>query len=109
MILLPLNEAHPDALYIEPREYFDEAIIGVTNQPDSRHDTWHRDSDMNILVYDIDMSIEATMKWQKCHFDDALEWFCYNTQGAWMGEGTPTFHRDDHTEEDDISLALALG
>ena len=54
---------------------------------------------MNIIVYDIDMTLEAIMKWQKCSFDDAFEWFCYNTQGSWMGEGTPTFYRDDYNEE----------
>ena len=97
--LLPLSEVHPDALYIEPREYFDEAIMGCTNQPDSYHDTWHRESDMNIIVYDIDMTLEAIMKWLECSLDDALEWFYYNTQGSWMGEGTPTFYRDDYNEE----------
>ena len=100
-ILLPLSEAHPDALYVEPREYFDEAIIGVTNQPDSYHDTWYRDSDMNIVVYDIDMTLEAIMRWQKCSPDDALEWFHYNTQGSWLGEGTPTFYSDEYDEEDE--------
>ena len=97
--LLPLSEAHTDALYIEPREYFDEAVMGCTNQPDSYHDTWHRESDINIIVYDIDMTLEAIMKWMECSLDDALEWFYYNTQGSWMGEGTPTFYSDDYNEE----------
>jgi len=99
IVLLPLNEAHPDALYLEPREYFDEAIIGTTSQADSYHDCWYRDSDINIIVYDIDMTLEAIMRWQKCSPDDALEWFYYNTQGAWFGEGTPTFYSDDYDEE----------
>jgi len=101
-LILPLSEADPNALYLEPREYFDEAILGVTNQPDDYHDTWHRASNMNIIVYDIEMSIEAIMKWQECHADDALEWFYYNTNGAWMGEGTPTFYSDDYNEDEDI-------
>jgi hypothetical protein len=100
-LILPLSEAHADALYLEPRKYFDEAILGVTSSPDGYHDTWYRDSDINILVYDIDMALEAIMKWQSCCFDDAFEWFCYNTAGSWMGEGTPTFYKDDYDEGDE--------
>ena len=98
MLLSPLIEAHPDALYIEPREYFDKAIIGTTNEPDQYYDCWARTSNINVIVYDIDLALESIMKWQRCSYDDANEWLCYNIQGAWMGEGTPTFYRDDSTE-----------
>jgi hypothetical protein len=56
---------------------------------------------MNIIVYDIDMTLEAIMRWQECSPDDALEWFHYNPQGSWFGEGTPTFYSDDYDEENE--------
>ena len=60
-------------MLLEPREVYDPALIGVTEDP---NDSWPR---------------KAIMKWLDCDFDAARDWFGFNTSGAWVGEWTPTF------------------
>jgi hypothetical protein len=31
------------------------------------------------------------MQWMGCDYGEALDWFSFNTEGAWYGENTPTF------------------
>ena len=84
----PITELHPDALLLEPREYFDKALVGVIAFPE---DDWPRVEPMNVAAYDVYLCIEAIEEWIGCTEEDATEWFHYNTAGAWGGEGTPTF------------------
>lgn len=44
-----------------------------------------------IAVYDIDKVIEILMEENGMNHEEALEFFYFNIQGAWMGEGTPIF------------------
>ena len=87
-ILLELNSLNPDAMLLEPREVYDPALIGITDFP---NDSWPRKASVHVAVYDVDRCLEAIMAWQGCDFDAARDWFGFNTSGAWVGEGTPTF------------------
>ena len=83
-----LARIDPDALLLEPREFFDEALVDATDKPKDR---WPRQGLMVVAVYDRDKCIEAIQKWLGCDEDAAQDYFGYNTEGAWIGEGTPTF------------------
>jgi hypothetical protein len=88
MTLQPISQIHPEALYLEPREHFDKALVGVVASP---IDHWPRVESMNVAAYNIDLCINAVQQWLECTELEAVEWFEYNTAMAWHGEGTPTF------------------
>ena len=88
MKIQPISQIHPEALYLEPRKYFDKALIGAVSSPE---DNWPRVDTMNVAAYDTNRCIEAIQEWLECPEDDAVEYFDYNTAGSWVGEGTPTF------------------
>lgn len=83
-----LKSVPKEALLLEPRLVFDPCLVGVTDLP---NDHWPRKEKRKVAVYDIEKTIEAIAFWLDCPEDEAVEWFNYNTSGAWMGEGTPTF------------------
>ena len=87
-VLRELEALNPNAMLLEPREVYDRALIGVTDDP---NDSWPSKARVHVAVYDINRCLEAIMAWLGCDFADAREWFGYNTSGAWVGEGTPTF------------------
>ena len=81
----------PDGvMLLEPREVYDKALVGFTTKP---RDSWPRVSDKLVAVYSTSKCIKQSMKAWDWTYEDALEWFEYNTSGAWAGEGTPTFKR----------------
>ena len=92
-VLQKLDKLNPNALLLEPRTVYDKALVDVTDDP---QDQWPREARVHVAVYDELVCIEAIMKWLGCGGDEALDWYSYNTSGAWMGEGTPTFRRNDH-------------
>jgi hypothetical protein len=94
-ILEKLSNLNPEALLLEPREVYDPALVDVTDDPQDR---WPRKAGVPVAVYDEGACIEAIMGWMDCDPPTATEWFDYNTSGAWMGEGTPTFRWDDLDE-----------
>ena len=63
---------------------FDDAIVGLgiqyTKQP--------------IVVYDYHKCIEILMERDGMNEDEAMEFFGFNTQCAWVGEQTPMFVDD---------------
>ncbi|RQW76719.1 MAG: hypothetical protein EHM14_15945 [Methanothrix sp.] len=59
---------------------FEAAIIGVGRQF----------TKAPVIVYDYAKCIEILVKKGMTH-DEAVEYFEFNTQGAWMGEQTPVF------------------
>lgn len=77
-----------DALLLEPREVYDVALVGTAECP---NDHWPRKEKRVVAVYSQAKCIEAIMRWMGCDESDAAEWFDFNTSGAWVGEGTPTF------------------
>ena len=89
-VLARLDEVNPDALLLEPREVYDKALVDVTDDP---RDHWPRTEKTWVAVYDEFECIDAIMLWLGCPEEDALDWFSFNTSGAWVGEGTPTFRR----------------
>lgn len=76
-----LSEMAPDALVLEPRDLYDDAIIGVME----------RCAQPTIVLYDARKCIKALAAQEGWTYDDAIEWFGYNTSGAWLGEHTPGF------------------
>jgi hypothetical protein len=69
-----------EALFLEPRATFDRAIIGLAER-----------INMMVVAYDRDMTIQAMVDVDGMDYDEAVEFFEFNTAGAWMGEGTPVF------------------
>ena len=62
---------------------FDDAIIGVVEgacRP-------------TVVAYDYDRCVKILMD-QGMEEEDAHEWMCVNTMGAWVGEQTPMFVHD---------------
>lgn len=67
----------------------DEAILGCTT-------LWNVDGD--VLVYSVDTIISILMKRDKMSYEEALEFFEFNIQGAYVGEHTPLYV---HTIDDE--------
>ena len=87
-VLKELEALNPDALLLEPRDVYDPALVGVTDDP---KDHWPRGASVHVAVYDSDRCIDAIMGWLGCDYNAAADWFGFNTSGEWAGEGTPTF------------------
>ena len=89
-------EAIDGVYYLEPRLVFDAALVGHTREP---KDHWPRTTNTLVAVYDYDRCVEAVMNW--CNIDDvsACEHVDFNVTGAWIGEGTPMFTRQDDDED----------
>ena len=95
-----------EACLLEPREFFDEALVGATDVDDGR---WPRARQIVVAVYDVEKCIEAIAKMFQSEreseddegslMDDAAEWFWFNTEGAWVGEGTPMFVQAEIDED----------
>lgn len=60
---------------------FDECLVGVCYQ-------FGRPP---VACYDYDACIRLLMTRDKMERDEAVEFFEFNTLGAWVGENTPTF------------------
>ncbi len=86
-ILERLFKLNPEAMLLEPRLMFDDALVDITNEPKDR---WPRTSGCYVAVYDAEKCIEGIML-DGGGYEEAVEYFDYNTSGAWVGEGTPTF------------------
>jgi hypothetical protein len=71
-----LAEQAPDALLADG---FEDAIIGIVQ----------RVSQPTIVLYDRDKCIAILQR--DMSYEDALEFFDFNTSGAWVGNGTPGF------------------
>jgi len=72
---------------------FDDCIAGVVE----------RIGQPPIICYDRDKVLNKLMS-QDMDYEEAVEYFEYNQQGAWMGEGTPCFIRQLEPEPFDPSL-----
>ncbi len=51
-----------------------------------------------VVLYSSDKCIEQLMEDNDWSSEDALDWFCYNTESAWVGENTPIFEWDESEE-----------
>ena len=74
-----LSEASPDTLFADG---FEDAIMGVAVQG-GKHNP--------VVVYDRARCIEILMSRDEMSEDEAEEFFCFNTEGAWVGDYTPVW------------------
>jgi hypothetical protein len=58
---------------------YDEALIGITegNNP--------------VAVYDVELCIKSLMEKDGMSYEDAVDFFYYNTVSSYVGEKTPLF------------------
>jgi len=70
-------EHNPDAIFIEG---LDEALIGLIEK-----------NSVFVALYDESKTIELLMKKENMSYDEALEWFYFNIEGAYLGVNTPVF------------------
>tara|TARA_R100001369_G_scaffold86225_1_gene120547 strand:+ start:1658 stop:1963 length:306 start_codon:yes stop_codon:yes gene_type:complete len=67
---------------------FDEAILGIG----------HRCGQPSLIVYDKDKVIDILMKRDGMSPEEAFEFYSFNIEGAWVGEGTPMWLERDNYE-----------
>jgi hypothetical protein len=104
-----LADLNPEAILFEPRELYDSAIIGLTNQP---KDNWTRTSPSPwVAIYDYDLLVKSTIQMlgpdteeskEYDIFEAAQEWVDFNILGLWAGDGTPMIKAFDPDEDEDI-------
>ena len=76
---------NPDALFADG---YDRAIKGIG----------FRDN-IPVVLYSSNKCIQQLMEDNKWNYEEALEWFDFNTLGAYVGENTPLFEWE---EQDDL-------
>ena len=74
-----LAENDPDLLFADD---FDEAIMGTA---------FPAGSASNKVVYSADKCLEILMERDGMDYEEALEFFGFNTECAYVGEATPIF------------------
>ena len=75
-----LAEEHGEDLLFLDEEFFVKAIVGVVHQFNN-----------TVVCYDKNMVIELLCVENEMSEEDALDYFYYNTIGAYVGEKTPAF------------------
>jgi hypothetical protein len=71
----------PEAILLEPRHVFNQAIIGVTESVGG----------VRVVVYDSAKCVISLMTANGWAEDEAASWFEYNTRTLYVGAGTPVF------------------
>ena len=69
---------------------YEKAFIGTTISAFSRN---------QVALYDYDKCIMILMHDNKWSEEEAVEWFDFNTIGAWVGDDTPIFVNIHKLEE----------
>ena len=87
-VIAGLLARNPDALLLEPREVYDLCLVAFTDRPD---DHWPRNDHVFVAVYNAETCIEEFAAAHNVDMQTSVEWFEFNTAGAWVGENTPTF------------------
>ena len=76
-------EEYPELMMLEPREFFDEAIVGVVER-----------INLTAFCYDTQkvlLIIQSRQYGEGCSPEEAEEFFEYNILGAYVGEHSPVF------------------
>ena len=73
-----MESINPEAAYPSDMK---EAIIGYVE----------RSGEMPIILLDREKCLDILMKDSNMTYDEAIEYFEFNTIGSWVGEGTPAF------------------
>ena len=74
------SEEYPDLMMLEPREIYDEAIVGVVERINLTAFCYDTQEILDILNRDHDLTPE-----------EALEYFEFNIRGSYVGEHSPVF------------------
>lgn len=74
-----MNKIKDKTLFLEPA--FDKAIVGH----------FQRCGKPPVVIYDVNKVIDVLMVTGKLTEAEAEEWFTFNMESAWLGEGTPAF------------------
>ena len=77
------EERYPDLMMLEPREFFDEAIVGVVER-----------INLTAFCYDTQKVLEIVEKrvyGEGCSPEEAIEHFEFNIRGSYVGEHSPLF------------------
>jgi len=61
---------------------FDECVIGTAN-------IWRDQTTVEVLVYSVDAMLEILHMRDNMDQDEAMEYFLYNIEGAYIGIDTP--------------------
>jgi len=61
---------------------FDECVIGTAN-------IWRDQTTVEVLVYSVDAMLEILHMRDNMDEDEAMEYFLYNIEGAYIGIDTP--------------------
>ncbi len=77
------EKKYPDLLFLEPREIYDKAIVGVVERINLTAFCYDTQSILDILQKE---GFEGT-----CTIEEAEEYFEYNIRGSYMGENSPVF------------------
>ena len=75
------DEHGADLLFLS-EEYFDGAIVGVT--------------DKSQVVYDMDLMVDLFATNNECTEEEAIEYLDFNTWCAYVGDETPRFYNISH-------------
>lgn len=67
---------------------FDEAIIGTGTQ-----------FTRNVIIYSYEKCVDILMERDEMSCEEAIEWMEVNVCGAYLGEDTPIFLRDEGFDE----------
>jgi len=100
VLLDRLAQVHPDALLLEPREWYDACVIGLAvRHPDDYWKDYRGDDAPLVAVYDYDLLVsaflthgqgpESELGGEGCTSEEAREFVDFNMVGAWLGSGTP--------------------
>jgi hypothetical protein len=73
-----IQEVNPEALLCDG---FDEAIIGMAERPNLGP----------VVAYSVEKIIEIMISRDGMSYEDALDYYNYNIQCAWLGEFTPIY------------------
>ena len=73
-----ISEINPDALFCNG---FDDAIIGIAERINLGP----------VVAYSVEKILDIMIERDGMTYEEALEYYDYNIQGAWMGENTPIF------------------
>ncbi len=99
VLLDRLASVHPDALLLEPREWYDACLVGLAvRHPDDYWNAYRGDDAPLVAVYDYDLLVSAFLTHANadpelggvdCAYEEAQEFVDFNMVGAWLGSGTP--------------------
>jgi hypothetical protein len=82
-----MDEYVDEYLRLEPREDYDPCIVGVARR---FNDT--------VLIYSIKAILDMHVR-QGMEYEEAAEYFEFNTIGGWLGDQTPIFLQDTVLED----------